>query len=443
MAEPSPPKSERRVRRLVMLALGAAAIAWFGGIIVATIAVRNAPDTSSLDTELAGVDQPEEAKQPTKGPVVPPATKVRAEGPCWPVYGRTAARTSDASDLDHGIPRRRTWQMRIGIMEFPPAYCDGVLYVNSQRGFTYAIRAFDKRLLWKQKTAEVYDSTPAVSGQRIFVGSYTPPAVQALDRRTGRRLWRLNAGGPVESSPVVVGGLVYATSKDRRVYAIDERTGRVRWAFRTGGEVKDSPSVVGGRVYVGNYAAQVFALDAKTGRVHWQKSYGGVLGDRIYSSVPIVGRTAYFATVRGNIYAVDSRDGSTRWQASIPGYVYSTPAISKGRLFLGNYPGSIYAFDARTGRRLWRTGLNGSISGSPTVIGDVVYVSTLSGSRTYGLSVRNGRILWEHGDGRYVSGIATDRALYLSMGSIISRWTSAQSERRLAAQQREAAATKG
>ena len=35
---------------------------------------------------------------------------------------------------------------------------------------------------------------------------------------------------------------------------------------------------------------------------------------------------------------------------------------------------------------------------------------------------RTGRVLWKHGDGRYVSGIATDRALYLSMGSMLSRW---------------------
>lgn len=424
------PKHDRRVRRAVIAAFVAAAIAWFGGIAAATLAVRNAPDPGALDTELEGVREPDAAAEPSAGPAAPPARTRHVEGPCWPVYGRTAARTSDAADLDHGIPKSRRWAIRIGIMEFPPSFCDGFLYVNNQKGYTYALNARTGGVVWRRKTADLYDSTPAVSGGRLFVGMFDPPGVQALDRRTGRRLWQLRAGGAVEASPVVVGGIVYATSKDRRVYALDERTGRVRWAFRTGGEVKDSPSVVGGRVYVGNYAAQVFSLDARKGTVVWERSFGGVLGDRIYSSVPISGRTAFFATVRGSIYALDTRDGSTRWHESIPGYVYSTPAVSGGRVFIGNYPGRLYALDARTGRRLWDRPVGGTVSGSPTVIGNVVYVSTLSGGRTFGFATKTGRKVWEIGEGRYVTGIATEDALYFSMGSYLSRWTTSQSEGR-------------
>jgi len=417
-AQQSPrPRRPRRRRVLILLGVGAALLAWTGGVVVATIATRNAPERGGLDTELEGVTEPLEAKQPTA-----PTTPVDTEGPCWPFYGRSPARNSNASELDHGIPTRRTWNLRVGIMEFPPSFCDGVLYVNNQHGDTWAIRASDRKVLWRRTTAKVYDSTPAVSGPRLFVGSFEPGDVQALDRRTGRRLWRLKAGGAVESSPAVVDGIVYATSKDRRVYALDERTGRVRWAFRTGGEVKDSPVVVGGRVYVANYAAEVYSLDAATGAVRWRRAVGGVLGDRIYSSVPVSGRSAYFVTVRGNVYSLDTRDGSTRWQASIPGYVYSTPAISGGRIYIGNYQGDVFAFDATTGRQVWRERVGGTISGSPTVIGDVLYVSSLSGRRTFGLSPTNGRVLWTHADGRYVTGIGTDDALYLSMGSHLSRW---------------------
>lgn len=419
-----PPHEQRSGARRWLLR-GAAfllLLAWAIAVGTALLAVRNEPDRTALDTTLAGVDQPEEALQPTEDRATSPAPPLPAERPCWPIYGRTPARTSDASDLQHGIPRLRTWSLRIGIMEFPPSYCDGVLYVNNQRGETIAIRAHNRQVVWRRQTAQVYDSTPAIAGDRIIVGSFRPGDVQALDRQTGRRLWRLVAGGPVESSPVVVNGLVYATSKDRRVYAIDERTGRVRWAVATGGDIKDSPSVVGGLVYVGNYAAEVLALNARTGAVRWRRALGGVLGDRIYSSIAIADGVAYFATVRGHVYALDARTGTTRWQQTIPGYVYSTPAISGGRLFIGNYQGEVHAFDARTGRRAWLERVGGTISGSPTVIGDVVYVSSLSRERTWGLSARHGRRLWEHPDGRYVTGIATRDALYLSMGSTLSRW---------------------
>lgn len=423
--EPREPHAVAGARRRWLLrgAIAVLLVAWISATTIAFMAVRAAPESSALDTRLEGVDEPDAALQPTTADTnADAAAHVADEQPCWPVYGRSARRTSDAADLDHGPPVRRTWARRIGIMEFPPSYCDGVLYVNNQQGDTFAIRARNRSIIWRRTTARVYDSTPAVSGQRVFVGSFTPGGVQALDRATGKRLWRLKAGGPVESSPVVVDGIVYATSKDRRVYAIDEETGRVRWAFRTGGEVKDSPTVNGGLVYVGNYAAEVFALEAKTGKVRWRRAVGGVRGDRIYASIPIGGHAVYAVTVRGAIYAFHPRTGRTIWKSSIPGFVYATPAVSEGRLYVANYQGEVYAFNARTGRRAWKRSLGGTFSGSPTVIGDLVYVSSLSRQRTWALATSNGRTRWEHPDGRYVTGIATEDALYLSMGSMLSRW---------------------
>ncbi len=421
--EPPDTNTDRPRRRpLVVIAVIVALLAWVGGIAIAALAVRSSPQRSALDTQLQGVEQPKEALQPTTQPTTPATSKPRFERPCWPFYGRTAARTSDASDIRLGVPRRKKWDMRIGIMEFPPSYCDGVLYVNNQHGDTFAIRARNHRVLWRRTTATLYDSTPAISGDRVFVGSFTPGNVQALDRATGRRLWRLRTGGAVESSPVVVNGLVYAASADRRVYAIDESTGRVRWAFRTGGEIKHSPSLARNRVYVGNYAAEVFSLDARTGRKIWRRALGGVLGDRIYASIPVANGIAYVVTVRGHVYALDARTGDTRWQASIPGYAYATPAVSDGRVFIGNYPGTVYAFNAKNGRSLWREDLGGTISGSPTVIGDVVYVSSLSARRSWGLSAARGAQVWKNGNGRYVAGIATDGSFYLSLGSHLSRW---------------------
>ena len=37
-------------------------------------------------------------------------------------------------------------------------------------------------------------------------------------------------GGPVFSSPTVVGGVVYVGSNDGKVYAIDAATGGAKWA---------------------------------------------------------------------------------------------------------------------------------------------------------------------------------------------------------------------
>lgn len=415
-------QSIRRRRVLAGSIAVVLALVVFGGAAVVAKLVVSKPDAGTLDRSLDGVRQPKEAAQPTAPAPVVKTSTTAPEGPCWPVYGRTAGRLSDAADLLHGPPKRKLWTARVGLMEFPPSFCDGVLYLNNQRGQTMALDAITRKIIWRRQTAKIYDSTPAVTPTRVIVGSYDPGTVRALDRRTGKPLWTLKTGGEVEASPVVVDGIVYATSQDGRLYAIYETTGRVKWAFRTSAAIKDSPSVANGLVYFGNYAAEVYALDAKTGKVRWRRTFGGVLGDRIYSSVPVRGGTAWFATVRGDIYAVNARTGATRWHESIPGYVYSTPAISGNRLFIGNYPGNLHAFDARTGRRLWKQSIGGSISGSPTVIGSVVYVSSLSATRSAGYALATGKRVWSNDDGRYVTGIATDRAIYFSLGSHLSRW---------------------
>ncbi|MCW2950664.1 MAG: hypothetical protein JWN41_1677 [Thermoleophilia bacterium] len=415
--------------RLIVVCVLLLAAAWLVGIAASLNAMRHEPKRSSLDTELHGVAQPTKAAQPSAAPVSPKSAAV-TERPCWNTYGRTSGRTSDGGDLRHGVPKSLTWQMRVGLMEFPPSYCDGVLYVNTQSGRTLAIDTARKKVIWQRQTAHTYDSTPGISGARIFVGSYQPGDVQALDRRTGRSLWRLRTGGGVESSPVAVGGLVYAASSDRRVYAIDQRTGRVRWAFRAGAEVKDSPAVVNGLVYFGDYAGEVFALDARSGHLRWKRSFGGVLGDRVYSSVAVSGGRVYFGTVRGKLLALRAATGSTVWQQSIPGYVYATPAVSNRTVVYGNYPGTVYAFNAISGHRVWSRDIGGQISGSPTVIGDLAYVSTINTHSTFALSLKTGRIAWQTGSGKYVAAIATDRAIYLSLGSVLSRYTSAASEAR-------------
>jgi outer membrane protein assembly factor BamB len=419
------PQALFATRRRRFVAGGAAvvaAIVVFVGAALVTRLLMSEPERGHLDRTLDDVTQPTTAGQPTTAAPVPVANSRIPEGPCWSVYGRTAARTSDGADLGHGKPIRRLWTVQIGMMEFPPAFCDGTLYVNNQHGTTWAINAINRHVVWKRKTAKMFDSTPAVTPARVIIGTYDPGSVKALDRRTGRTLWTLKTGGAVEASPVVVNGVVYATSKDHRIYAIDEATGRVKWAFRTAGEIKDSPSVANGLVYFANYAAEVYALDVRTGKVRWRKTFAGLRGDRIYSSVPVRGSTAWFATVRGDIYALNARTGSTRWHSSIPGYVYSTPAISGNHLYIGNYPGKLHAFNARTGRQLWSHDVGGSISGSPTVIGSLVYVSSLSATRTVAYSTKTGAKIWSIEEGRYVAGIGTDRALYLSLGSQLSRW---------------------
>ena len=118
---------------------------------------------------------------------------------------------------------------------------------------------------WSFTTGAAVESSPAVVGGVVYVGSYDDD-VYALNAATGAKLWSYTTGNVVESSPAVAGGVVYVGSIDGNVYALNAATGAKLWAYATGGDVFSSPAVAGGVVYVGSIDGNVYAL--KIGRAH-------------------------------------------------------------------------------------------------------------------------------------------------------------------------------
>ncbi len=119
----------------------------------------------------------------------------------------------------------------------------------------------DLKEKWAYKTRGQIDSSPAVTGDVVYVGS-ADGNVYALDAVSGAKKWAFRTGNNVASSPAVVGGVVYVGSADGNVYALDAASGAKKWTYRTGNPVLSSPAVTGGVVYVVSTDGNVYALDA-------------------------------------------------------------------------------------------------------------------------------------------------------------------------------------
>ncbi len=113
---------------------------------------------------------------------------------------------------------------------------------------------------WRYALGEEVDSTPAVAGGVVYIGSQVERAVLALDAATGQERWRVAVGKPINSSPVVVDGALYIGAADGNVYALDREDGTERWRFATGGAVSSSPTVVDGLVFVGSDDGNLYAI---------------------------------------------------------------------------------------------------------------------------------------------------------------------------------------
>ena len=155
---------------------------------------------------------------------------------------------------------------------------------------------------WSTSTSAYINSSPAVVGSIVYIGS-NDKALYALDARTGKIIWAHNANDGVGSSPAIANGIVYVGSDDDNLYAFNARTGTTIWIYTTGGPVWSSPIVANGVVYVGSNDNSLYALDAATGKVLWTHTT-----DNFVSSSPaVVNGVVYVGSEDDKLYALDAK----------------------------------------------------------------------------------------------------------------------------------------
>jgi PQQ-like domain len=102
-------------------------------------------------------------------------------------------------------------------------------------------------------------------------------------------------------------------------------------------------------------------------------------------STPAVDRaTVYVATNAGGVVAVDRRTGRVRWTVDLPGPTWGSPVVVDGVLLEGDCLGVLHAFDVRNASRrppeLWSIRLGGCIESTPAVWRGRIYLGTRGGA---------------------------------------------------------------
>ena len=145
----------------------------------------------------------------------------------------------------------------------------------------------------------------------------------------------------------------------------------VAWIFQT--DVKESletsPIVVDGIMYVTTSFSHVYALDAKTGVQLWHYNHKmGLITTYCCGpnnrGVQVLGDLVYLATLNSKLVALNAKTGAVAWQSDIadPELGYSetmAPTVIKDRVLIGTNGGEygirgfLKAYDAKTGKLLW------------------------------------------------------------------------------------------
>ena len=103
-----------------------------------------------------------------------------------------------------------------------------------------------------------------------------------------------------------------------------------------------------------------------------------------WSTVALDRGVVYGATNHGGLVAVDQRTGKLLWTRPLPGPTWSSPVVVGNVLLEGDCSGYLNAFDVsdpRTRpRRLWRVRLGGCVEATPAVWRGRIYVGTRAGA---------------------------------------------------------------
>ena len=95
------------------------------------------------------------------------------------------------------------------------------------------------RELWRHESVAdgTYDAAPTISGDLLLLSDVDGRAFVALDRRDGRQLWKTPTTSPYlgpRARPIAEGDIVYGAAQDGHVYAMRRSDGQVLWRVDTG-----------------------------------------------------------------------------------------------------------------------------------------------------------------------------------------------------------------
>lgn len=245
---------------------------------------------------------------------------------------------------------------------------------------------------------------PAVEGDSIYAAD-VEGLVMALDRMTGKVIWKQDLDLPVSGAVGAGYGLVVVGTLKGEIIALDASSGEEKWRAQVASEVLAAPAVNGDIVLVQTQDDSLVALDADTGSQRWIfENTPAVLTLRGTGSPVLTNRLAIAGLSSGKVIALDAQRGIPVWEqrVAIPQGrselervvdIDGGLLLSGGKLYVVSYQGRVAALDLESGRVLWQREASSSV-GVAQGFGNV-YVSLANGT-VEGIDERSSSALWSN-----------------------------------------------
>ena len=265
------------------------------------------------------------------------------------------------------------------------------VYIGSEKAQVYALNTSDGGIAWQSKAAGEVLSRPVVSDGLVLVHT-SNGQLQAFDETDGAVKWTVNLDMPAlslrgESAPAVAFGAAIVGGDNGRVSAVLMKQGQLIWQQRisqaTGAteidrlsDVDTTPVIVNGVVYALAYNGNLTALDLRSGQVMWKRELGSV-NDFIVDANRI-----FLVDQNDRVVALNADGGVTLWtQSDLLHRNLTSPVLYNGYLVVGDSEGYMHWINADDGRFVAQQKVDSSgFQTEPVVASDKLLIQAKDGT---------------------------------------------------------------
>ncbi|ANR80528.1 outer membrane protein assembly factor BamB [Kosakonia sacchari] len=272
----------------------------------------------------------------------------------------------------------------------------GHVYVGSEKAQVYALNTSDGSQAWKTKVAGEALSRPVVSDGLVLIHTGNGQ-LQALNESDGATKWTVNLDMPAlslrgESAPTTAFGAAIVGGDNGRVSAVLMQQGQMIWQQRISqangpteidrlSDVDTTPVVVGNVVYALAYNGNMTALDLRSGQIMWKRELGSV------SDFVVDGNRIYMIDQSDRVLALTTDGGVTLWtQSDLLHRNLTAPALYNGYIVTGDSEGYVHWINVEDGRFVAQQKVDSSgFLTEPVVAGGKLLIQAKDGT-VYALS---------------------------------------------------------
>lgn len=196
-----------------------------------------------------------------------------------------------------------------------------------------ALRAENKVQIFEVAADDESLITSVVADEGFVIFATEGGSVARISADGPRRLWQFEAAGGIAAPIVRDAASVFVSSRDTNVYRLNVRTGKLVWRYQAGALLESGPVVTGGAVYQA-VNKRLAAIERGSGKLVWELADGASL------LAESAGK-AYVITSVGELVVMDNKEGKRLYSVNFAGVTKYAANVSDSNIYIGDDSGRL------------------------------------------------------------------------------------------------------